>query len=438
MAIASHDAEERTASSTATAISIEAVDKTFRLPHQQYSTLKERLLHPRGGQQPRSPPRAARRLLRRQAGRVLRHRRPQRQRQEHAAQVPGRHLPAEQRQHQDRRARVAVHRAGRGLQPGDGRARQHHPERRDAGPDAARGARARRRGHRLRRARGLRGPQAQELLVGHAGAAGLRRDGPGGRRRAAHRRDPGRGRRRLPAEVLRRVLPPARRGQDDRAGHARHGRRRPLLPPRRAARGGPRGGAGRPVRGGRPLHGHELRARHRRRPGRVRRRARRRRRGARAGGVGRGRERRPLRHRAPGHAVRVQGARALQRGAARSRVLGGLRQLRAARTCSWPRTCCGDFARRRRGGGRRDLPQRAGARAATRCPRCSRAAAAATPRWTGWSTSRTSWSPARGPAAAWWTWRTTCRSSGWTRERAPRDRRRCARSAGRPPSAPAR
>ena len=48
MAIASHDAEERTASSTATAISIEAVDKTFRLPHQQYSTLKERLLHPRG------------------------------------------------------------------------------------------------------------------------------------------------------------------------------------------------------------------------------------------------------------------------------------------------------------------------------------------------------------------------------------------------------
>ena len=47
MAIASHDAGERTASSTATAISIEAVDKTFRLPHQQYSTLKERLLHPR-------------------------------------------------------------------------------------------------------------------------------------------------------------------------------------------------------------------------------------------------------------------------------------------------------------------------------------------------------------------------------------------------------
>ena len=46
-AIASHDAEERTASGPGTALSIEAVDKTFRLPHQRYSTLKERLLHPR-------------------------------------------------------------------------------------------------------------------------------------------------------------------------------------------------------------------------------------------------------------------------------------------------------------------------------------------------------------------------------------------------------
>jgi hypothetical protein len=28
------------------AVSIEDVSKTFRLPHQQYSTLKERALHP--------------------------------------------------------------------------------------------------------------------------------------------------------------------------------------------------------------------------------------------------------------------------------------------------------------------------------------------------------------------------------------------------------
>ena len=38
----------------------------------------------------------------------------------------------------------------------------------------------------------------------------------------------------VPAEVLRRVQPPARRRQDDRAGHARHGRRTALLPPRDA------------------------------------------------------------------------------------------------------------------------------------------------------------------------------------------------------------
>ncbi len=35
-----------TASRGPAAVSIEGVSKTFRLPHQQYSTLKERALHP--------------------------------------------------------------------------------------------------------------------------------------------------------------------------------------------------------------------------------------------------------------------------------------------------------------------------------------------------------------------------------------------------------
>ena len=94
-----------------------------------------------------------------------------------------------------------------------------------------RGARALRAGHRLRRAARVRGPQAQELLVGHERPARVRGDDPGRRRHPAHRRGARRRRRRLPAEVLRRVQPAARRGQDDRARHARHGRRAALLPP---------------------------------------------------------------------------------------------------------------------------------------------------------------------------------------------------------------
>jgi len=47
-AIAPHTAEERSApaDASAPAVSVQALDKTFRLPHQRYSTLKERMLHP--------------------------------------------------------------------------------------------------------------------------------------------------------------------------------------------------------------------------------------------------------------------------------------------------------------------------------------------------------------------------------------------------------
>jgi len=47
-AIAPHTAEERSApaDASAPAVSVRALDKTFRLPHQRYSTLKERMLHP--------------------------------------------------------------------------------------------------------------------------------------------------------------------------------------------------------------------------------------------------------------------------------------------------------------------------------------------------------------------------------------------------------
>ena len=59
----------------------------------------------------------------------------------------------------------------------------------------------------------VRRPQAQELLVGHARPARVLGDDPGRRRHPADRRGARGRRRRVPAEVLRRVQPPARRGQ---------------------------------------------------------------------------------------------------------------------------------------------------------------------------------------------------------------------------------
>ena len=139
------------------------------------------------------------------ARRVLRHRRPQRERQEHAAQVPRRDLRGRRREHAGRRQAVAVHRARRRLQSRPDGARQRADQRDPARPLAARGARAVRRHHRVRRARGVPRPQAQELLVGHARAARVRGRDAGRRRRAADRRGARGRRRRVPAEVLRPV-----------------------------------------------------------------------------------------------------------------------------------------------------------------------------------------------------------------------------------------
>ena len=68
-----------------------------------------------------------------------------------------------------------------------------------------RGARPARRGHRVRRARGVRRPEAEELLLGDAGPARLLGDDPGRRRHPADRRGARGRRRRLPAEVRRRL-----------------------------------------------------------------------------------------------------------------------------------------------------------------------------------------------------------------------------------------
>ena len=80
------------------------------------------------------------------------------------------------------------------------------------------------------------GAEAQELLLGHAGPARVLGGDPGRCRHPADRRGARGRRRRVPAEVLRRVPPDARRGQDDRVRDPRHGRDAALLPPRAAAR----------------------------------------------------------------------------------------------------------------------------------------------------------------------------------------------------------
>ena len=185
---------------------------------------------------PRDLPGAARHLLRRASRRVLRDRRAQRQRQEHAAEVPRRDLRSRQRADLDERPALDVHRARRRLQPGSCGARQRRAQRDHDGALATRGTRALRRGDRLRRTARVRGAEAQELLLGHARAARVLGRDPGRRRDPARRRGARRRRRRLSAEVLRRLQRDARRRTHDRVRDPRHGRAQPLLPPSAAAR----------------------------------------------------------------------------------------------------------------------------------------------------------------------------------------------------------
>ena len=86
--------------------------------------------------------RAARHLLRRPPGRVLRHRRAQRLGQEHAAEDHLQHLPRRRAAASGWRAAGAVHRARRRLQPRADLARERRAQRRDDGPEPPRGASA--------------------------------------------------------------------------------------------------------------------------------------------------------------------------------------------------------------------------------------------------------------------------------------------------------
>ena len=132
--------------------------------------------------------------------------------------------------------RRPVHRARGRLQPRADRARERGPQRGDDGPQPRRRRGPARRGDRVRRARGVRRPEAQELLLGDAGPPRLRDHDPGRRRHPADRRGARGRRRRLPAEVHGRLSRDPRLRAHRRPGHPRHGGGRAVLPPRDAAR----------------------------------------------------------------------------------------------------------------------------------------------------------------------------------------------------------
>ena len=172
------------------AVVARSVSKSFTVPEERRHTLKERVLHPRRRIKAQTFKALNDISFAGRAWGVLRHRGAQRQREEHAAEVPGRDL-RRRRRHLVPRPAVDVHRARHRFQPGHGRARQRGHERDHDGPLPARGPPP------LSSSvidfaelRGVPGPQAQELLLGDARSAGVLRGDPGGRRHPADRRDP--------------------------------------------------------------------------------------------------------------------------------------------------------------------------------------------------------------------------------------------------------
>ena len=167
-----------------------SVSKTFTVPEEQVHTLKERALHPR-------------RRIRRNSYKALDN--------VSVAVQPGEFFGIAGRNGSGKStllkcmagiykaegdiwvpwSPVDVHRAGRRVQPGPRRARQRRHERDHARPHPTRGAQALRERDRVRRASGVQGAQAQELLLGDARPPGVQRGNPGRCRHPHDRRGPG-------------------------------------------------------------------------------------------------------------------------------------------------------------------------------------------------------------------------------------------------------
>ena len=125
----------------ATAIQVEGLKKSFRIPTQRVDSLKERAMHPFAAREYRELQGARRHLLRGPPGRVLRHRRPQRLRQEHAAEAARRASTGPTPARSGSPGALAPFiELGVGFNPELTRPRERRPQRGDDGPDPAGGA----------------------------------------------------------------------------------------------------------------------------------------------------------------------------------------------------------------------------------------------------------------------------------------------------------
>ena len=212
----------------AAAIEIRSVSKQFRLYHEHYTSLKERVIH--FGRIPYEAVHGARSDIDFdvEAGLDGRHPRAQRLGQVDAAEVRRRHPAADDGRDRHPRPAGRAARARRRLPPGAHRPREHLHERVD--PRARRRRdidEGVRRDRRVRRAREVHRHAGAALLVGHVHAARVRGRGERRSRHPARRRGALGRRRGVPAQVPRTGQAVPARGPHD---PVRHPRRRPRAP----------------------------------------------------------------------------------------------------------------------------------------------------------------------------------------------------------------
>ena len=201
------------------------VSKVYRRYAQkkQFATLKSAILNGSllGDLKPDETFQALRRRVVLSAeGLHLRRDRPQRLRQEHAAEVRGRHHASDRRRRQGRWPHLGADRARRRLPSGNLRPREHLHQRHHAGPHEEGDPAPLRRDRRVRGDAGLHRRAGEDVFVRHVHAPRLRRGGARRSRSAARRRSAGGRRPGLHAQVPRQVRGVPAAQQVDPAGDA--------------------------------------------------------------------------------------------------------------------------------------------------------------------------------------------------------------------------
>ena len=226
---------------TEAAVVVDGVSKRFRLYSERNQSLKAAVMRGRPGQVPGVLGPAGR-LVRDREGPDLRDRGRERVGEVDPAQVPGPHPATRQGLDPHHRQGRRPPRAGLGLPPRAVGAGERLPQRLDPRARQAGHHRPLRRDRGLRRRRALHRPAGEELLVGHVRAPGVLGGHPPRPRHPPGRRGAGRGRRRLPAQVLREVLRLPPRRQDGGDGQPRIGVHAHHVRPGGVDQRGPAGG----------------------------------------------------------------------------------------------------------------------------------------------------------------------------------------------------